>query len=89
MDPILVEVPYVNMITVTPILPPSQKMENSDISFTLPNAPYYGELTPLYIPAKLNGQTIMDVMVYPLSSQRKPYLYLNGIGRDTIGVMLL
>lgn len=45
------------------VSPPIQKMKVFDISFTLLDVPYCGEPAPLYIPMKLNGQIVMDVMV--------------------------
>lgn len=67
-------------------LPPSQKGKVVDvlISFTLLDAPYCREPTPLFIPAQLNGQTITGVMV-GLSSRfdviTEETLFVNGWNR--------
>lgn len=68
--PSLDDGPYVNKVTITPIIPPpTQKGKVSDmsLSFTPLDAPYYGEPAPLYIPTKMNSQTVIGVMVDPSS----------------------
>lgn len=60
-------------------------MSDVSLSFTLLDALYYGEPTPLYIPTKLNGQTIIGVIIdpsYRIDVITKGTLFMNGWHRS-------
>lgn len=74
--------PYVNMVTITLISSPRQKTRSMDVSFTPLDLSYSGQLAPLYIPAKINGNTITGVMVDSscrINVTIEEVLFINGL----------
>lgn len=56
---------FVNMVMITPISPPTQRVSKMDITFTPLDKLYKEDPYPLYIQILINGASIRGVLIDP------------------------